>query len=287
MAILSSDNGWHVDRLKTAIYQKGYSVSRVSFEELKAGVNYSSAVSGSHGEKLEDCRYIFVRIIPRGSLEQIFLRMDILHVLEDRGVRVINHPGSIEQTVNKYYTSTVLEKNGLPTPETLATENFQGAMNYFKQKGDVILKPLFGSLGRGMVRLTDEETAYRVFRAWEMNDYVFYLQEFIPHGHSDIRIFICNNTILAHYVRKSNSWKTNIARGGRGGPFEITQQLKDMALKAASLFNLDYCGVDIILRNGKLSNPYIIEINSIPGWSELKKVTDINAGEEIVNSILP
>src|SRR3989449_4128281 len=41
------------------------------------------------------------------------------------------------------------------------------AMAAFRTLGDVIVKPLFGSMGLGMVRVSDEEMAFRVFRTLE------------------------------------------------------------------------------------------------------------------------
>ena len=61
---------------------------------------------------------MLARIIPSGSLEQIIYRVDALHRLEERGVRVMNSPRAIERTVDKFWTSALLEQCGLPTPET-------------------------------------------------------------------------------------------------------------------------------------------------------------------------
>ena len=44
---------------------------------------------------------VFARIIPSGSLEQIIFRVDALHRLEERGIRVVNSPRAIERTINE------------------------------------------------------------------------------------------------------------------------------------------------------------------------------------------
>ena len=42
--------------------------------------------------------------------------------------------------------------------------------------GDVIIKPLFGSMGHGMVRVSDPDVAFRVVRSLEQLQIVFYVQ---------------------------------------------------------------------------------------------------------------
>ena len=79
----------------------------------------------------------------------------------------MNSPRAIERTVDKLWTSALLERCGLATPRTVVCESAEEAMAAYRALGDVIVKPLFGSMGLGMVRVTDEEMAYRVFRTIE------------------------------------------------------------------------------------------------------------------------
>ena len=131
--------------------------------------------------ELDGADAVLARIIPSGSLEQIIFRVDALHRLEDRGVRVMNSPRAIERTVDKFWTSALLEQCGVPTPETVVCENPEEAIAAFRALGDVIVKPLFGSMGLGMVRVSDEEMAFRVFRTIEQIRGVYYLQRTIDH----------------------------------------------------------------------------------------------------------
>src|SRR6266705_1332991 len=78
------------------------------------------------------------------------LRFDALHALEERGIPVINSPRAIERTVDKLWTTALLAHAGLPVPETVVCEHPDEAMAAFRALGDVIVKPLFGSMGLGM-----------------------------------------------------------------------------------------------------------------------------------------
>ena len=193
----SDAGGWHVLRLRDALEQRGVTVEHFNTTRLVARVAGTPRASAG-GAALDGCEGLIIRGIPIASLEQIIFRVDLLHRLENMGLRVINTPGAIEKTVDKYYTSTLLEDAGIPTPRTVVTECFDEAVAAFVELGgDVILKPLFGSEGKGMMRLNDRDLAHRMFRALEQGRYVYYLQEYIPHDDWDIRAFVLGGRLLA------------------------------------------------------------------------------------------
>ena len=211
--------------------------------------------------------------------------MDALHTMENRGIRIVNSPHTIEKTVDKYYTLSLMEQAGLPVPRTLVTERFEAAMDGFVELGqDVVVKPLFGSEGRGMVRVCDRDTAYRVFRALELGRYVYCLQEFVPHGCADIRTFVVGDRVVAAMTRRSDSWKTNIAGGATGIHLAPDAELKAMSLVAAKAVGAVYAGVDILPMTG--GGYRIIEVNGIPAWRGLYKATGINAADHLIDYIL-
>lgn len=200
-------------------------------------------------------------------------------------MRIINPPTAIERTVDKYYTSTLLEDAGLPTPRTVVAEQFQDAMDGFDELGgDVVVKPIFGSEGRGMARVSDPDTAYRVFRALELGRYIYYLQAFIPHNQEDIRVFVIGNRAVAGMVRRGPTWKTNFAQGAEVEGLTLDGELSQLAIRAARALGADYAGVDILpMEDGEYT---VIEINGIPGWQGLERATGINVAELLVDHVL-
>ncbi len=228
---------------------------------------------------------VLVRFIPRGSLEQIIFRMDALHLLEAAGVRVVNTPKAIERTVDKFYTSGLLEQAGLPTPRTIVCEGSDDALRAFKTLGgDVIVKPIFGSMGRGLVRVEDGELAYRVFKALELERAVYYLQETIPHNGSDIRAFVIGDRLVAAIERHSEHWYTNVARGGEARPARLTPEQEALCLAAARAVGTEYAGVDLLPATD--GRQYLLEVNSIPGWKGLQSASPVNIAEELVNHLV-
>jgi RimK family alpha-L-glutamate ligase len=229
---------------------------------------------------------VLARIIPSGTLEQIIFRVDALHRLEDRGIRVVNSPRAIERTVDKFWTSALLEQCGLPTPETIVCENSEEAFAAFRALGDVIVKPLFGSMGLGMVRVSDEEMAYRVFRTIEQIRGVYYLQRAIDHDGADVRAFVIGDRVVGAIERRSPGWRTNLARGGTARSVSLADDLSALALRAASAVGAEYAGVDLL--TGRDGATYVLEVNGIPGWKGLQEATGLDiAGLLIAYLALP
>ncbi len=286
VGIIASDKKeWHVQRLSAALESRGAESHMLPATRFHSRIAAQPKVS-VRGYSIDDYDAVIVRKVPGGTPEQVFYRMDVLHRLEDMGVRVINPAKSIERAVDKYYTSTLLEDAGISTPRTVVTERFREAMEAFQELGgDVVVKPLFGSLGEGMTRISDEEIAYRIFRALERVDSVFYIQEFIPHGGMDLRAFVIGDEVVASMRRRSEGWKTNISAGGRAEAYDLEEELVEVSLKAARAIGLEYTGVDL-LRSEEDGRAYVVELNSTPGWQGLQTVTDTNIALSITDYIL-
>lgn len=283
IGIMASQVGWHVRALQEALQRRGVETPFFPMTRFCAWVRGNVHLDAG-GQAIEACQALLVRTIPIGSLEQIIFRMDALHRLERLGTWVINSATAIERTVDKYYTSFLLQDAGILTPRTAVTESFEQALAAFQEMGDVVLKPLFGSEGKGMLRLSDEDSAYRAFRALELGRYVYYLQEFIPHGGEDLRAFVIGERVVAAMRRKGSGWKSNVAQGAQVEPVTLSPELEELSVRASRLVGTDYAGVDLLqAEDGRV---YVLEVNSIPGWRGLQRTTTQNIADLIVDYIL-
>jgi RimK family alpha-L-glutamate ligase len=281
IVILGRPEGWHAQALQAALARRGVPVEFAAADELQVRLGASPEVSAG-ATRLSDAGLVLVREVPGGSLEQVIYRMDALHQLENAGVRLVNSPHAIEKMVDKYYALALLAGAGLRVPETRLTESLTAALEAFHALGgDVVLKPLFGSRGVGMVRLTDVETAGRAFRALQLGAYVYYLQQFIEHENRDLRVLVAGGECLAAMQRVSSDWKTNVAAGGRPEPFILTDEVRHASLSAARAVGADYCGVDLLRSpQGEL---YLLEVNSMPAWQGLQQVTPFDIADRLVD----
>ena len=283
IGILSSQRGYHTLALEESLWDRGCEPVFFNVTRLAGRIGGSPAVQ-VRGEALEDCGALLVRTIPAGSLEQIVFRMDALHRLEKLGICVVNSATAIERTVDKYHASFMLADAGIPTPRSLVTEDFETALAACREMRDVVIKPLFGSEGKGMVRITDEETAYRVLRAWELNRYIFYIQEYVPHFQEDVRAFVIGDKVAGAMRRRAAGWKTNYSNGAEVSAAELGREMEELALKAVKVIGLDYAGIDLMLSED--GRTYVVEVNSIPGWRGLRKITEEDVPGRIVDHVL-
>jgi RimK family alpha-L-glutamate ligase len=228
---------------------------------------------------------VLARIIPSGSLEQLIYRVDALHWIEERGVPVMNSPRAIERCVDKFYTTALVQEAGLPTPRTVVCERTDEAMAAVRAMGDVVIKPIFGSMGHGMTRVSDPDVAFRVVRALEQIRAVFYVQQVVDHGGRDIRAFVVGGRVIGAIERHAvdGDWRTNVARGAEARPFTLPPAWADMAVAAAAAVGADYAGVDLL--PGPDGSVYVLEVNGIPGWQGLQQATGIDVASAVVEHL--
>jgi len=271
-------------QLRMALEKRGIPHICFSFPWLVARVGYKPYLKVRDVDVLKDLNALIIRPIGRGSLEEIVFRMDVLYRLERLGFYVVNPSEAIEHCVDKYDLLAILEDAGVPVPRTAVTEDADEALKAFHELGgDVVVKPIFGSRGVGSTRINDPDVAYTVFRAITFHHGVIYLQEFVPHGCSDIRAFVIGDRVAAAMRRVANSWKTNYSQGARPEPLRLDGELEELAVKSAQLIKCKIAGVDI-LESPK--GPMVIEVNSQPGWRGLQSVTRVNIADEIVDYVL-
>jgi ribosomal protein S6--L-glutamate ligase len=275
-AVLAAADSWYFADLRRAAADR-HELTAISFRAVGSAVsasrlaNETDAMVVADSVDLRSFDAILVRTMPPGSLEQVVFRMDALARLEASGVPVINPPRAIECAVDKYLTTARLASAGLPVPRTVACQTAADALRAFDNLGgDVVLKPLFGSEGRGITRLNDPALAERAFRLLVDLGSVVYLQEFVPHDGADIRVLIVGNKVLA--MRRVNplDWRTNISRGAVAEAVEPLDAWVELARRAADAVGASIAGVDLL--PGRDGETYVIEVNAVPGWRAIAEV---------------
>jgi tetrahydromethanopterin:alpha-L-glutamate ligase len=230
---------------------------------------------------------VLVRMMPPGSLEQVVFRMDALHRVVAAGVPVLNPPRAVEAAVDKYLTLALLEAAALPVPPTWAGQGAtEGLAAFDALGGDVVVKPLFGSEGRGLIRISDKELAWRTFHALERLGAIVYLQRFIRHPGHDFRVFVLRGEVIGVMRRHATrgDWRTNVSLGGRAEPCELEPRDERLALAAADAIGAEMAGVDLVpdLDQGHL---VVLEVNAVPGWQALTRVTGIDIAAAILTAL--
>jgi ribosomal protein S6--L-glutamate ligase len=268
-AVLAAPDSWYFADLRRAA-QDRHELIALPFRSLLSAVGFGKAQATvcSFDAPLDGFDAVLVRTMPPGTLEQVVFRMDVLGSLEAQGTPVINPPRAIECAVDKYLTTARLAAAGLRVPRTIACQTVDEAMRAFEDLGrDVVVKPIFGSEGRGISRLQDEAVAERVIRLLVQLGAVLYLQEFVAHDGFDLRLLVIGKQVLA--MRRSNplDWRTNVSRGAIAEAIEPRVEWVALARRAVETIGGSVMGVDLL--EGSDGQTYLIEVNAVPGWRAL------------------
>lgn len=267
---------WHARELIAALRTRGIETVPVRLERCGFATRNASGlqIDGFNGA-LPDA--LIVRTVSGGTFEAVTLRLGVLHALRELGVPVWNDARAIERCVDKSMTSFLLSRAGIATPATWATESHEQARAIVQREaadGPLVLKPLFGSQGRGLMLIRSPQD---LPQAEHVAGRVFYLQRFVgagSGGYHDFRLLVVQGRVVAAMQRHSAHWITNIKRGGRPVAVAVNDELKSVALRAAAAVGAAFAGIDIIY--GADQRPTVLEVNSMPAWSGLQKVTAVN-----------
>jgi RimK family alpha-L-glutamate ligase len=281
VVVIANPESWYLADLRRAAAGR-HTIAAIGFRELVSAIDADAKLRvTAAGIDLTAADAVLVRTMPPGSLEQVVFRMDVLARLEATGVTVINPPRAIEAAADKYLATTRLAAAGLRVPRTIVCQTPEAAMAAFEMLGgDVVVKPLFGSEGRGIARLQDEALACRAFRMLAQLGGVLYVQEFVPHEGHDLRVLVIGERMFAMRRRSETDWRTNVSRGAIAEPVELTAETSRMARQAADAIGAPVAGVDLLpTRDGRL---YAIEVNAVPGWKALAAALEIDVAAKVL-----
>ena len=273
---------WHGRSIARALKARGISPLAVSLSAcgFTSATRTGLAIPGL-GDHLP--RGALVLFVPGGSFEQVTVHLGVLHGLRELGVRVWNDARAIERCVDKSTTTFFLQKAGIPTPWTWTGANGDEACAVVRTmlaKGlQLVQKPLFGAQGEGLrliSRLDDLAPAEEVNGA-------YYLQEFIAKTggtYRDWRLFVSGGRVVSTMIRHGSSWITNIKQGAVAEAAIPSQELIDLALRATACVGADYAGIDIV--QDRTGAHLVLEVNSMPAWQGLQRVTGTQIADSIV-----
>ena len=273
VALVSDGIDWHARTLTKALAAQGVRTIPTSLQACGIATQGASGLNiAGLGDRLPDA--VLVRSMSGGTFQAVTLRLGILHALRANGVVVWNDARAIERCVDKSMTSFLLARAGIPTPVAWAVETQSDAQAIVRREspqGPLVLKPLFGSQGRGLklIRTADELPAPDEVAG------VYYLQRYVGveggDGFRDFRLLVSRGRVVAAMTRHAAGWITNVKQGGRPLPFVPDKHMKALAVHATHVVGAEFAGVDIL--HGPNGRPTVLEVNSMPAWSGLQKVT--------------
>ena len=219
-----------------------------------------------------------------------FRGLHIAAILEKAGLKVIN-PFQVSLICgNKMFTTLALIDAGIPVPKTLVAFTREGVLKALDEIGfPAVIKPVVGSWGRLIALIKDRDSAQAIVESREQMHnallQIYYIQEYVERPPRDIRVLVIGDSAVAASYRYSpkNDWRTNVARGGISKPCRLTEELEDLALRAAEAVGGGVLAVDCMESpTGILVN----EVNSTVEFRGLYSATGIDIPGKIMRYVV-
>lgn len=283
VVVLGERGGWHVGRLAEALDRRGHAVDVVPWRAVEAAVDPGGPRFAPAAIAAADV--VAVRGMPgvgtaAPRLEDVIFRMDAVAQLEASGTPVINRPRALEIAIDKYLSLALLARAGIPVPRTRVVQGVEAAVRAWESfAAPCVVKPLFGSRGRGIDRIGSAAEAAAVGGMG-----VAYLQEFIPHPGWDVRVLVVGDeTFAMRRIAAAGEWRTNVSLGGRPEAIDLPPATIDLARRAAATVGATIAGVDILPGPG---GPVVLEVNAVPAWRGLQTVIETDLTAAVASAVL-
>jgi len=211
----------------------------------------------------------------------------ISRIFEAHGIPVVNSSLVAERCGDKYVTSQLLAKNGIPTPRVIMAFDEESALSAIEAMGyPCVLKPVVGSWGRLLAKVENKSMAESLIEhksSLGVNHQVFYIQEYINKPGRDIRAFVIGDECICAIYRSSENWITNTTRGGIATNCPVTDKIAEICHHAAQAVGGGLLALDLF----ETENGYTInEINHTMEFRNSITTTGVNIPQKMIEYVL-
>ena len=283
IAIISDHHDWHSYQLEFFLKQNKFKTIKVTFQELKFSFK-KNRIFFENNKLLNNIGGVWVRFLKNGTIEEITTKLTILHLLDESKIYVHNSGLTIEKTVDKIRTTGILEVNNIKSPETTIwfAKNKENLNNNFCKGIKYLVKPIFGSQGKNIFLVNNLNELKKINAIGK----VFYLQKFIESQEkefTDVRVLVSNHNVISSMERYSNHFITNVFQGAKYRQIILRKNIRDLCIKISKIFKLGYGGIDLKITKNDI---FVLEINSVPSWKAMQKISKINISEKLVKDFI-
>ncbi|ARM76018.1 lysine biosynthesis protein LysX [Acidianus manzaensis] len=210
-------------------------------------------------------------------------------IFEGLGYKVVNDSRTLVNCENKLITTMLLSSHDIPIPKTGFAFSKEKSIELANKLGyPSVIKPIEGSWGRMVAKVTDEDTLrsfmeYQDFTTLSAK-YIYYIQEFVKKPDRDIRIFVIGDEApVGIYRVNSKNWRTNTALGAIAEPLKIDEELQDLALKVKDIIGGFFLGIDVF---EDPERGYLVdEVNGVPEYKNTVRVNQFNVSSYLIKKI--
>jgi ribosomal protein S6--L-glutamate ligase len=186
--------------------------------------------------------------------------------LHAAGAKILNPYPSVVAIRDKIISTKMLQSAGAPLPETYFASSAPQLADLLKD-GPLVVKPFWAaSQGRGVQVI---RTVEELDRATAEDGLVFAQRFHRPDGR-DLKLYVIGEQVFG--VRRI--WPPKTLEDKLGEPFDVSPEMREIALRCGRVFGVGLYGVDLITSDGK---PYVVDINTFPGFKGVARAAELLA----------
>jgi ribosomal protein S6--L-glutamate ligase len=263
--VIGIPGGWSSERLADAVGQAaGY---RKLIDPARMWLDVETGQVWADDLDLCTLDGLIVKKLGPAYSPKLLDRLEFLHYLEGRGVRVFSRPQGIGRVLSRFSGTVDLARAGIPMPPTVVTEDLEAAVRTVQTFGRAVLKPLFTSKARGMVVVEPGPTLREEIANYQLSipgQDVVYIQKMIDLPGHDLGLVFLGGRYLACYARvgRRDAWNTTTASGGRYRAYQPSEEVIETAARAQAVFGLDFTSVDVAETT---AGPMVFEVSAFGG----------------------
>jgi len=285
--VITDLDDWTATAFMTNLRKSGTNAMPITLSTLSASISASDfAIFDTNLNDLLALDTIIVRDVGISfALEQISFKFDLLRQFENANIPVTNSPTAIQNAANKFFSFYLFKQAQLPIPRTVITSDLGVALKATKELENAVAKPIFGSQGKGIVKLEASQPDLKQKLTMLLKERgVLYLQQFVPNPGRDIRVFVVGEEALGaiYRISQTGSFISNLSQGGTPLKCDLTEEMRALAVNAAKAVGADFAGVDLIEGDEGL---FVLEVNATPSGKGIKLACGIDVTERIIRRI--
>lgn len=227
-------------------------------------------------------------VIPRiPATRRLAHALCVLRQLELGGTATLNGSRAIEEARHKFRALARMASRSLPIPRTSLVRHVDSVSWAIEHVGGapVIIKPVIGSRGEGVVRGDTLDGARSAAESLLLLGQEVLVQEYVAESEGrDVRVLVCGGDVVCAVRRSAppGRFRSNVRQGGRATSFEPSGEISTLAIRATAELGLEVAGVDLLESD---HGPLVVEVNASPGLGAIENATGVDVAARLVRHL--
>jgi [lysine-biosynthesis-protein LysW]--L-2-aminoadipate ligase len=201
--------------------------------------------------------------------------------LEYVGVETLNRAATIETCNDKGLQALLFAQHNIPHPVSLHAYSYEQVRKAVSELGwPAVVKPVSGSWGRGVTKMTDQECVDAWIGGRESADtagklFPVLVQAYIDKPGHDLRVVVVGRTPVVAIQRVSADWRTNTHLGAEVLRVDITDEIEKRCAQVVDVLGDGFYGVDLV-EDRSTGELMVLEVNANPEFARSSAKHGVN-----------